>query len=67
MKKSTKIGAVLAGIALAAVALTGCNPASNPGKGDRWYADTVQLPDGRHVTCVAAGGGGVDCDWEGAD
>lgn len=57
---------VVAGIvAVLAVGLTGCYTADSPGKGDRWYADTVTLPDGTRVVCVAAGGGGVTCDWDG--
>lgn len=61
-----RAGLALAGLALAAVALTGCNTADSPGKGTRWYADEVKLTDGRTVPCVAAGAGGVDCDWDSA-
>lgn len=26
----------------------------------------VELPDGGTVVCVSQGGGGIDCDWDGA-
>lgn len=50
----------------AVLVLAGCSgPASAPGSAVYgYYADTVTLPDGREVICVAVSQGGVACDWD---
>lgn len=47
-------------------ALTGCGgPADRAVTRDGlWSVETVDLPDGRTVTCVVRSGNGVSCDWE---
>lgn len=62
--------------AVLALTLTGCGETApdEPGQapvvvGDGMYVKTVDLPDGREVTCVVYAGykaGGLSCDWDGA-
>lgn len=56
---------------IATIALTGCQPEAkdeNTNGGTNLRAHTIQLPDGRDVTCVRSWGqgAGVTCDWSGA-
>lgn len=63
-------------VAVLALTLTGCGetPPDEPGQapvdvGDGLYVQTVDLPDGREVTCVIYAvikQGGLSCDWDGA-
>ncbi|WP_406245878.1 hypothetical protein ACI7YT_12620 [Microbacterium sp. M] len=51
--------------ALLATALVGCAQQYTP-SGTGVNSIDTNLPDGRTVVCVVASGGGVDCDWDGA-
>lgn len=67
-------------VALMLSALVGCSSVSGGGGSPAWdedagdvtsslYERTIELTDGRTVTCViyaASRAGGVSCDWDGA-
>lgn len=72
LKKLAAIGA----IALAGLGLVGCATGGSPDSDDRagerspsLYERTLELTDGRTVTCVtykAGYAGGLSCDWTNA-
>lgn len=76
MKRRTKFGALIVTAALAAAALTACEaewetPNSKVGWSGTLSEETFTLKDGRTITCITladknVGGGGLDCDWNGA-
>lgn len=68
----TAAGAVVA----LALVLVGCGTGGSPATDDkagstsnRLYERTIELQDGREVTCVVykqSNAGGLSCDWDGA-
>lgn len=48
-----------------ALTLSACGQGTANG-GYTFDSDTVELPDGRTVTCVFYSSGGASCDWENA-
>lgn len=56
-------------LSIAALLLAGCSSSNSDGSVDhKFYAQTVHLPDGRTVICVAGTGihSGPSCDWDNA-
>lgn len=62
---------------LGAVALTGCASGGTPSidgdagqRSSKLYERTIDLTDGRTVTCIIRSSGyagGISCDWDGAE
>ena len=58
-------------VAVAALLLTGCGAAdAETGESTGLEQNTIELKDGRQVTCVvykAGYAGGLSCDWDNAE
>lgn len=73
MKRVLAIAGSLIALALGVVA---CGASSAPRESEpadttEWsgtlYERTIKLDDGRLVTCIITGPGGIDCDFDGAE
>ncbi|MCQ9385152.1 hypothetical protein [Brevibacterium moorei] len=66
MKFRKSFGVLLAGLAAAGVALTGCYPKANgqESRNTMFKVSTIRDSDGTEYACVRADSGGVDCNWD---